>query len=173
MGFFDKFASDTACPSCGNHGARQLLWIVKCRNRSCERFDPVLAADQDSAVYPPPARATRPAPPPPVLRGDFDPGPRGIEVRYTNHLGEYKTFVGDAGTLRRRGTFVSLCVTPTGQRISLRLDGIENRSEVESRIEQHPEPDGVERQILAYHTRRGSTSARYREVRAKFPEWQP
>jgi hypothetical protein len=99
----------------------------------------------------------------------FDPGEYRIEVSYQNFLGEHKTFTGDWRTLRRRGKHVSLQVEPTGTRIALAIDRIENVADVEDALQRCP--SAQERRVLAYHTKRRTTSDRYEELRRMYPDW--
>ena len=75
--------------------------MVRCPNHMCERFDPVykdeLAAHDMRAGPQPSAKPQASAPPP---RGSFEPDEQfRLEIDYTNHQGEHKSFVGDARTL--------------------------------------------------------------------------
>ena len=102
---------------------------------------------------------------------DFAAGVHRIAVRYRNHRDEHKTFGGDRRTLRRRGRHISLNVEPTGRRIALAANRIQNLDEVESALGRLPTPR--EAQVLAYHARRGTTSERYEALRQKYPDWSP
>jgi hypothetical protein len=99
----------------------------------------------------------------------FDPGEYPIEVHYLNFRAQRRTFVGDRRTLRRRGKHVSLQVQPTGTRIALALDRIQNVAEVEEALGRCPTPQ--ERRVLEYHARRGTTSDRCEQLRRKYPDW--
>lgn len=194
MGLFDLFARDVDCPRCGQNGARQGLFRpVKCPNRACDNFDLELmhereetrraeelnrekshqAEQMEAAVASGKARQYRnPRTGETVYRevpGDFDPGEYRIEVHYRNFRGEEKTFVGDWRTLRRRGKHVSLQVVPTGTRIALATDRIQNVAEVEDALQRCPTPQ--ERRVLAYHAKRGTTSDRYEQLCREYPGW--
>src|SRR5262245_56779962 len=142
MSLFDLFAKDVQCPSCGDPTARQAFWgTVRCPNPNCERFSEKLVeqrasaqrtAEMERAVAAGEARSYRNS-----RTGDkiyrkvgnareagFDPATYGIDVNYTNAMGEEKTFTGDWRTLRRRGRHFSLRVLPTGIRIALAIDQI-------------------------------------------------
>ena len=60
----------------------------------------------------------------------FDPDNYAISVEYENFRGEQKTFLGDWRSLRTRRRHISLSVAPTGQRITLSQDRIQNLAEV-------------------------------------------
>ena len=99
-----------------------------------------------------------------------------ILVRYRNFQGAEKTFSADPDSARRRGNHVSLCIAPKGIRVSLARERIQNLSEVEAvcsgRVAEGQElPTPRERQVLAYHKKHGTTSARYENARAKYPDW--
>jgi hypothetical protein len=99
----------------------------------------------------------------------IDPGARAIRIQYLNHRGEIKTYTGDRSTLKATGAHVSLRLAPTGKRVSFSKDCIQNRPEVEQALGQGSEPSAVEKQILGYHRKHGTTSPRFEEVRRKFP----
>ena len=69
-------------------------------------------------------------PPKVPLSGNFTVGLGAIEIRYTNFVGEHRTFTGDYRSAYIRGRHVVIRVIPTGKRISLNLEKIENRAEV-------------------------------------------
>lgn len=196
MGLFDLFARDVDCPQCGEPGARQgLLGTVKCLNRACRNFNAGLvfereearqaeerereearrAEEMEAGVASGKARRYRnPRTGETVYKevlSDFDPGEYRIEVHYRNFRGEAKTFEGDWRTLRRRGKHVSLQVRPTGTRIALATDRIQNVADVEDALQRCPTPQ--ERRVLAYHAKRGTTSERCEELRRTYSEWLP
>jgi hypothetical protein len=107
------------------------------------------------------------------LSGDYSPGSGSIEIRYKNFVGEDKTFTGDYRSAYIRGRHVVIRVVPTGRRISLNLNNIQNRDEVESRVAANPRPTPNERRILHYHLKRGTSSALFEKVRLKYPDYQP
>lgn len=164
MGLLDFLFGLTKCPRCGTKGARKSQGQTRCPNPSCPNFDISLRADQ--------ARAGRISSPP---RGDFSPlAP--IEIQYRNFRGEDKTFTAESDTLRRRRNHIIAQVTPTGERISLSRDRIQNLDEVEKAVPQidPSQPSGPtarERQVLGYHKKHKSTSPLYEEIRAKYPDW--
>jgi hypothetical protein len=107
------------------------------------------------------------------LLGNYSPGAGSIELRYKNFMGQDKTFVGDYRSAYIRGRHVVIRVAPTGKRISLNLEAIQNRDEVESRVAGNPRPNPNERRILHYHLKRGSSSRLFEEIRRKYPDYQP
>jgi len=196
MGLFDLFARDVDCPQCGEPGARQgLLGSAKCLNRACRNFNAALVFEREearqaeererekarladgmeAAVAAGKLRRYRnPRTGQKIYRdvpSDFDPGNYRIEVRYLNFRAEAKTFEGDWRTLRRRGKHVSLQVAPTGTRIALATDRIQNVADVEDALGRCPTTP--ESRVLAYHAKRGTTSQRCEELRRKYPDWLP
>ena len=164
MGLLDFLFGQLKCPRCGTKGARKSQGQTLCPNPSCPNFDISLRADQ--------ARADRISSP---AREDFSPlAP--VEIRYRNFRGEEKTFTAETETLRRRHNHIVAQVTPTGERISLSRDRIQNLDEVERAVptitESQPTgPTARERQVLGYHKKHKSTSPLYEEIRAKYPNW--
>ena len=112
-------------------------------------------------------------PPKKPLSGDYTVGLGAIEIRYKNFMGQDKTFTGDYRSAYIRGGHVVIRVVPTGKRISLNLERIENRSEVEPLVAANPRPSANERRILHYHLKRGSTSALFEQIRSKYPRYEP
>jgi len=164
MGLFDFLFGTSKCPRCGVKGARKSQGQTRCPNPSCPNFDIELRASQ--------ARAGRIASPP---RGDFSPLVP-IEIRYRNFRGEEKTFTADSETLCRTRNHIIAQVVPTGERISLSRDRIQNLAEVEQALPQTAEsrpqgPTARERQVLGYHKKHKSTSPLYEAIRAKYPDW--
>lgn len=164
MGLLDFLFGQNKCPRCGTKGARKSQGQTRCPNPSCPNFDINLRASQ--------ARAGRSSSPP---RENFSPlAP--IEIHYRNFRGEEKTFTADTETLRRRQNHIIAQVTPTGERISLSRDRIQNLGEVEKAVpqiapSQQEGPTARERQVLGYHKKHKSTSPLYEEIRAKYPDW--
>ena len=81
----------------------------------------------------PTRREERNVTPPPVIEyvEPFDPGGEyGVEIRYKNWKGEEKAFVADRRTIRRKGRHLSMRVAPTGVRIALAIDRIQNMPEI-------------------------------------------
>lgn len=195
MGWFDLiFSRTTMCPNCGDPRARKsLLGGVRCPNRTCDYFDLGLMHEQAESFGPDPAssdfarqavignagRSQRAA----FGAGQFDPGPNLLEVRYQNFRGEHCVFQGDNRTVRRRGNHVSLQVAPTGTRITLDRDRVQNLAEIDAYAPESPTqresptlrklPTQREAQVLRYHLRRGTTSQLFEQLRRKFPDWTP
>jgi hypothetical protein len=191
MGLFDFFTTVVDCPHCGERRAKKSLFgRLRCPNRKCRAFDVglmnELAAmgeyvghDWDTLAEGRPPDSLRATSPQRnrrarkrrrrASRQHFDPVHHRLEVRYRNYRGEYKVFVGDARSVRRRNAHYSLCVEPNGQRIALARDRIENLAEVEQHAAQIPTP--FEQQVLTYHLVRGTTSQRFEELRRRYPHW--
>jgi hypothetical protein len=108
-------------------------------------------------------------------RGDFRPT-RPISIRYRNFQGQERTFTADAdATVRKRNHLVAR-VTPTGRKIVLSRDRIQNVSEVDNALPHRvdlgqPWPNPRERQVLSYHKKHGTSSPLYERIRAKYPNW--
>jgi hypothetical protein len=99
-----------------------------------------------------------------------------IQIRYRNFQGIEKTFVADGATLRRKKNHIVVQVAPTGAKISLSRDRIQNPDEVQDALPQGrrfdaPWPSARERQVLNYHKKYGTTSALYESIRSKYPDW--
>jgi hypothetical protein len=178
MGLFNR---KTVCPVCGDRSAyKPWFGAVECPNHKCDNFDAdrlwqlvhsgERTLDEQLAAshkwHRNPRTGKRTLKP---MRRDFDPGTARIEVHYRNFKGQEKTFVGDRHTLRVRGGCISLRVMPTGEYIALRRDRIRNLSEIEAALEALP--NKVERQVLGYHRKYGTTSPLHQQVQAKYPDW--
>ena len=106
---------------------------------------------------------------------DYKPS-KPLAIRYRNFKGEEKTFTADIESMRRKHNHITASVAPTGERISLSRDRIQNLNEVEQALPElaepaGPRPTGRERQVLNYHKRRGTSSPLYEKIRAKYPNW--
>lgn len=169
MGLFDSLASMGPCPHCGTRTARKILWIVKCTNTSCPKYDPEFAsAFSANRIVGKTAEEVFPH-----LKGDFDPGHGAVRIRYANFRGDELTYLGDPRTAYKQGQHLVIRVAPSGKRIALRLSSIQNRSDIESQMEIAPVPDSNERRILNFHLKRGTTSTRFEELRKTYPEYRP
>ena len=169
MGFFDSFASISNCPVCGARGAKKFLWMVKCPNSGCAKYDSDYAsASRASRIVGKPASEVFPK-----LRGNFDPGPNGLQIRYTNFRGDELLYTADPLSARIAGEYVVIKVAPSGRHITFKLSSIQNRSEVEYSLPKTSPPNSRERRILKFHIRRGTTSKLFEEVRGKYPDYQP
>lgn len=153
------------CPSCGAEGAERTKDDrVLCRNPQCPNFDSGLVRGnlrQARTVIP--------------TSGSYRPK-HPIDIRYRNFLGEERTFSAEQNTLVRKNNHLVAQVAPTGRKISLSRDRVLNLNEVESGMPQRVAsgqgwPSPRERQILNYHKKHGTTSARFEEVRRKYPNW--
>ena len=153
------------CAECREPGAeRGGMGKVLCRNGSCKNFDSRLLEKP----------FLRPASPAAYLAehsGSFDPGPNTVIVLYRNFRGEDVEFQGDRTTVRSGKRRVSLRISPTGKKVSLAKKFVRNLSELESCAKTYPEECllPVERQVLGYHRKHGTTSPRYEEVLRKHP----
>jgi len=153
------------CPSCGRLGARKGSdELIHCRNPICPNFDPRQRRGtlrQSGTTVP--------------TQGDFWPE-HLVSIRYRNAAGQDRNFSAERGSIVRKNNHLVARVAPTGERITLSRDRIQNLSEVEAAFPQRvasgqPWPSPRERQILDYHKKNGTTSPRYEQVRAKYPNW--
>lgn len=153
------------CPSCGAEGAERTKdERILCRNPQCPNFDAsrVRGKMRHGSTAIPTSGNYRPEHP--------------VDIKYRNFLGEERTFSAEQSSLVRKNNHLVARVAPTGRRISLSRDRIENLSEIESGMAQRVAsgqawPSPRERQILNYHKKHGTTSARFEEVRRKYPNW--
>jgi hypothetical protein len=154
------------CPHCGTADARKTSdQIIHCKNMSCPNFDSGLASG---------GRLRRRYTAVPT-RGDFVPE-HPVSIRYVNFVGQDRDFSTERDSLLRKKNHIVAQVAPTGRKITLSRDRIKNLGEVEFHMPQRVEPGqnwptGRERQILNYHKNHGTTSPRYEQVRAKYPNW--
>jgi hypothetical protein len=169
MGFFDfLMGAAVRCPLCGAPDARRSGDRVICPNPLCRN-----SAERQSGSAPgggasPPKAASAP-------RGRWQPQ-RPLTIRYRNFQGVEQTYSAETDSCRRRKNHISVAVAPTGRRITLRRDRIQNLAEVEASCggrlaEGQPEPTPRERQVLSYHKKHGTTSPLYERIRAKYPNW--
>jgi hypothetical protein len=177
MAFLDWLTGKIECPACGTSGAKEINGQIHCPNPTCMYFSKTMgksdaAPARDSMTFS--QRAEVPA--------DFSMGPPAevpvgsLAIQYKNFRGEGKTFVAEAASARRTKNHISVQVEPQGARISLSRDRILNLNDVEAALPQRlaagqSEPTPRERQVLAYHNNRGSTSPLYASIRAKYPNW--
>jgi len=154
------------CPSCGKPDARKTDdGIIHCRSAVCPYFDIGLLTNTTFQRR----HSTVPT------RGNFRPE-HPVSIRYRNYVGQDREFSAELGSIVRKNNHLIARVTPTGRRITLSRDRIQNLQEVEAQMPPRvspgqPWPTPRERQILSYHKKYGSTSARYEQVRAKYPNW--
>ena len=165
MGFLDFLFGKPKCPQCGTKGARVSLNRILCPNPSCQYFDGTLR--HSGVLGGGASRAPR--------RSDYSPE-RPLAVRYRNFEGREKIFTAEKQSLRRKHNHITAQVAPTGERISLSRDRIQNLAEVEEALSEWGEelplgPTARERQVLAYHKKYKTTSPLYEEIRAKYPDW--
>jgi hypothetical protein len=150
------------CPNCGTPDARRSRdGSVRCKNQTCPNYDPSLALGRTIAPVP--------------TEGDFRPQ-HPVSIRYLNFAGQNRDFSAERDSLVRKKNHIVAEVAPTGKNIALSRDRIQNLSEVEGHMPKRVEagqnwPTPRERQILGYHKKHGTTSPRYEQVRAKYPNW--
>ena len=145
------------CPNCGTPGARKKSdETILCKNPKCPYFDPALGTTVPTS-------------------GNFRPE-HPVSIRYTNFAGQDHEFSAERDSLVRKKEHIVAQVAPTGRKITLSRQRIQNLADVESHMPQRIAPGqawptGRERQILNFHKKRGSTSPRYEQLRAKYPNW--
>ena len=150
------------CPNCGTPGARKTSdGTVRCKNPTCLNFDASFALGRRIAPVP--------------TRGGFRPE-HSVSIVYVNFVGQNREFSAESDSLVRKKNHIVAQVAPTGRKIALSRDRIQNLSEVEDHMPKRVEPGqnwptARERQILGYHKKHGTTSPRYEQVRAKYPNW--
>src|SRR5262249_27609427 len=146
------------CPNCGAAGARKTQdGLVHCKNPSCQLFD---AGSAFGGRY---RRRYTTVP----TRGAFSPE-HPVSIRYVNFVGQDRDFSAERDSLIRKKNHIVAQVAPTGRKITLSRDRIQNLSEVEGYMPKRVEPgqnwpSGRERQILTYHRKHGTTSPRYQQ----------
>jgi hypothetical protein len=149
------------CPSCGTAGARKTQQgQIRCKNPSCPYFDVSLGRHTGTTV---------------PTQGSFRPV-NPITIRYRNFAGQDRTFVAELGSVVRKGNHLVGRVAPTGRKIALLRDRIQNLGELDSQLPQRvatgqPWPTPRERQVLAYHKKHGTSSPLFDKIRAKYPDW--
>jgi hypothetical protein len=149
--------SKMQCPSCGAAGARKGSGgQILCKNPACPYFDTGLATKL-------------------VTEGNYRPE-HPVTVRYKNFQGVERTFSAERESLTRKRNHIVAQVAPTGRKIALSRDRIQNLSEVESAFPRpvaagQPWPTSREKQVLNYHKKHGSTSPLFEKIRANYPDW--
>jgi hypothetical protein len=165
MGLRKWFAREAVCPACGHGGARASLGRVECLNPACANYSSAYQEEcQRRALDAAGSGSARPEP-----AGDFDPGPRPLEIHYLNHRGQTRTFTGQRASLRPAHEHITVCLAPTGRSVSLARTRILNLPEVEAALAEDPvwKLSGRERRVVLYHRRRGSSSPLYEKIRQK------
>jgi hypothetical protein len=167
--FFKNLLSSShklQCPSCGTIGAQKTPdGQIRCKNPACPYFDPSL---RQGGTLRRSGTSLR-------TEGSFK-ATRPVTIRYRNFAGQDRTFVAEADSLDRKGNHLVGKVEPTGRKIALSRDRIQNLEEVESRSTSRvapgqPWPTPRERQVLAYHKKHGTSSPLFEKIRAKYPDW--
>ncbi len=165
IGLFSR-GETLQCPNCGQAGERKTDdAITHCKNPACPYFD-------EGLLYGGGLRRRLTAVP---TKGNFRPQ-HPVSIRYVNYVGQSRDFSAERGSIVRKNNHLVAQVAPTGKKITLSRERIQNLTEVEAAMPQQvapgqPWPTPRERQILGYHKKNGTTSARYEQVRAKYPNW--
>jgi hypothetical protein len=143
------------------------LWKTKCTNPNCSKYDADYA-EQANLSRITGKKATEVFP---QLKGDFSPR-TPVTVQYENFRGDQLTYVADAHNAYRTGNCLVMRVAPTGKQIAFQFSSIKNRNQVQGNLSEGAVPNAHERRILNFHLRRGSTSAVFKEIRAKYPDYE-
>ena len=156
------------CPVCGTWGAKKSLFKVKCVNPSCRKYDSDYAGvfQQNRIVGKLASEVFH-------LSGKVSPEEYSLRIRYKNFRGDEMIYSAAPSTGYTKNEYLVIRVAPSGQRITFRLSAIQNRGEVESQLPAGPLPNPVERRILNYHLRKGTTSPRLKQIREKYPDYKP
>ncbi len=177
MGFLDFLTGKVECPNCGTKGARKSGDSIRCPNRYCSNFDPTLEvqAPSPSPLTPSPADEPSSNQDEPTMEGNFTPA-RPVTIRYLNFRHQQKSFGADASTAKLRSNHLFVQVAPTGRRICLSRDRVQNLAEVEAACGDRVRagsggPTSQETRVLNFHAKRGTTSPLYEKLRAKYPNW--
>jgi hypothetical protein len=182
MSFLDFLTGKMKCPSCGTAGAKKSDTGFRCPNPSCQWYDRSLeqkVKKVDRIVRNPgtgePVVPKDKAGQSVLAQSNFSPA-RTITIRYRNFRGQEQTFTADPESGVRKKKHLSLRVAPTGARIVLACDRIQNLSEVDDLIPQRVGPGQDwptrrERQVLNYHKRYKTSSVLFEKIRAKYPNW--
>lgn len=127
MGFFSKLLGKSVnCPACGHPYARETFSGVQCVQPDCAHYDPRYvryAVDSGRIDWKdlPPAKLEDP-----------------VEVDYVNFAGTRKTFTIDRQSMRVRGRHLSVRVSPSGFRIALDPERIQNLADLQHTQEENP-----------------------------------
>ena len=140
----DQFDLKMACPLCGNAEARMTLEAIKCPNPPCANFGGAAPPPTPAPAAPPP-EISQPLPESPAPRPEkkparvppeekFDPVANRLEIKYRNHKGQEKSFIGDSATIRASGKHISVRVLPSGERIALAKERILNWADMKAAV---------------------------------------
>ncbi|MFH1707782.1 MAG: hypothetical protein ABIF71_07680 [Planctomycetota bacterium] len=95
-----------------------------------------------------------------------------LVIKYVNYKEVPRTLVAEKFSLRAKKGFISVCVEPTGKRITLKLERIQNMAEIQPVLGLLDKlPTRQEQKVLNYHMRRGTTSALFDKLKQKYPQW--
>ncbi|MFA5859882.1 MAG: hypothetical protein WC955_12540 [Elusimicrobiota bacterium] len=119
------FTTVVVCPECRTKSAKKYFSKISCLNHRCSKFDQQYYLENQAAprkhgeetVYK-------------KFDGSFEPE-KVVVIRYRNYQGDDREFRADANSLQMKKNHVSVCVAPTGERLTLSRDYIQNITEVE------------------------------------------
>jgi hypothetical protein len=168
MGLSSSGSAAAQCPACGTWGAKVSLFKVKCVNPSCRKYDSDYASayQQNRIVGKFAAEAL-------LLEGKASLEDYSLRIRYKNFRGDEMIYSASPSSAYTKNEHLVIRVAPTGRRISFRLSAIQNRSEVESQLPKSPLPSPLERKVLNYHLKNGTTSRLFKQIREKYLGYQP
>jgi hypothetical protein len=174
MAFLDFLTGKMKCPSCGTRGASKTGVGYRCPNPSCQWFDPALGQKQPVRTRRNPSTG-EPLAPKKAAASSFAPA-RTIAISYRNSKGEVKSFNADPDSVERKNNHLTVRIAPTGARIVLSRERVQNLREVENAFPQRIAPGQApptprERQVLGYHKKYKTTSPLYEKIRVKYPHW--
>src|SRR5215469_11397576 len=145
--------SKLQCPGCGGIGAQQdAQGRIHCKNPSCQYFEvrsaPRAAQPRTGTTVP--------------TQGNFRPIDP-LTIRYLNFAGQERWFIAERESVVRKGNHLVGKVAPTGAKIALSRERIQNLSDVEARLPRRIAPgqdwpSPHERQVLSYHKKHGTSS---------------
>lgn len=163
VGFFSKlFGLSVVCDRCGKGDAKDSWQGIRCRNPSCAYFDrslstetattsrAALSAGDNQLWYAPISQLPWPAN---QRNVEFD---ETVTIRYINTAGISRTFESERASLIMRGSRLSARIQPTGGRISLAPEKIQNWDEVDESI-RRLKPDFSQPVELVYVNFRNET----------------
>ena len=175
MSLLDWLTGKIECPRCGTRGAKKINGQVHCPNPTCSNFSTKVGS---GATTPAPATFTE-------QRSGLAESPfaspvsapaGSIAIQYRDFREQERTFIVEAASAWRNKNHIHVKVAPKKVWIVLSRDHILNLAEVEAVMPQRVAPGQEwpsprERQVMTYHKKRGTTSALYETIRAKYPDW--
>lgn len=95
-----------------------------------------------------------------------------LEIRYINFQNVERRFIAEKFSVRPARRCISVQVEPTGRRITLKPARIQNMGDLQPLLELFKHmPSANEARILRFHSRRGSSSELFDQLKGKYGEW--